>query len=121
MDPLQYFPSEMFERILVILHDKDVFNAVQVSKPWNFFINNNDHFWKELCKRLNPDDVLSDQCENLSWREIYLENIGKNGVVRRWKKGRYNKISTYEELQPDFICKLDVETWGLLLDLVTVL
>jgi hypothetical protein len=37
-------------------------------------------------------------------------------VKRRWLQGRYSWIKSAQELPSDFLCKLDVDTWGRILD-----
>lgn len=119
MDPLSYFPTEMFERILTSLNGDDIGNIILVSKHWYNFINDDDFFWKSLCRNFDSIDITSDITQNLPWKEIFLRNFGKNGVVKRWKEGRYCCISCYEDIPDNFICELDVDTWGYLLDIET--
>lgn len=45
-----------------------------------------------------------------------VRNYQKSCVKRRWLKGKYSNIRHVEDLPPNSMCCLDVETWGEILE-----
>ena len=122
MDPSAFFPAEIFEKILYYVCSDDISNVSLVSKHWLTFLDEDNILWKKLCEGIvEQDDLKIDVSLKMKWKDIFKKNHGKHGVIRRWKEGRYDKISSYEDLTKakGFICKLDVTTWGYLLDIAT--
>ena len=121
MDPSAVFPAEVFEKILYYVCSEDISSVSLVSKQWLTFLDEDNMLWKKLCETMmiEQEDLKTDISLSLKWKDIFKKNQGKHGVIRRWKEGRYDKISSYEDLAKGFICKLDVTTWGYLLDIAT--
>ena len=121
MDPSAFFPAEIFEKILYYVCSEDMSSVSLVSKQWLTFLDEDNMLWKKLCEgmMIEQEDLKLDISLRLKWKDIFKKNHGKHGVIRRWKEGRYDKISSYEVLAEGFICKLDVTTWGYLLDIAT--
>ncbi len=45
-----------------------------------------------------------------------VRNYRKGCVKRRWLKGRYSNIRSADDIPPNSMCPLDVETWGEILE-----
>lgn len=45
-----------------------------------------------------------------------VHNYRKGCVKRRWLKGRYSNIRSADDIPPNSMCPLDVETWGEILE-----
>ena len=117
MDPASVFPSEIFEEILIYLNGESVNEVCLVCKNWLEFINGDSYLWKRYCKHFNSIDIETGLTSKLTWKEIFFKYKEKYELIRRWEKGLYNNISNYESLSENFICELDADTWGYLLDL----
>jgi len=118
MDPKQILPHEVFEKIFYNINVEDLPSASSVSKSWKVFLDDNWTIWKYYCQNIDQGMVEKDLQQELTWKEILKKNYGKNAVLRRWREGKYSNNKCFEEQPDDFICQLNVDTWGYLLDLV---
>ena len=118
MDPKEVLPHEVFEKILYNINVEDLATASSVSKSWKQFIDENWTIWKCYCQQIDQNVIEKDLQQELTWKEILKRNYRKNAVLRRWKEGQYSNNKCFIDKPDDFICSLNVETWGYLLDLV---
>ncbi|XP_065654950.1 uncharacterized protein LOC124814463 isoform X2 [Hydra vulgaris] len=115
MDPMNIFPEEVFEKILLFVTVKDQYSASQVSKQWQSFITENEYLWRNRCSVF--ENIISMKPNNMTWKETFQKNVRKDKVLKKWKQGNFRRIHKYEEQLTDFICNLNVDMWGYLLDL----
>lgn len=97
--------------------EKGIHSSLLTCKQWSDFIDNDSLIWQVLCKQLETDDVMEDLAKGLSWKAIFINNQGVNGVIRRWLKGKYSYLKYYDELATQrCMAVLDVDTWGFVLE-----
>ncbi|EDO43767.1 predicted protein [Nematostella vectensis] len=116
MDFVDFLPLEVSTIIFSYLDIGSLLNASKTSRKWRRIISGIDIIWKKGCKVLDRVEVEMDIKLGFSWRKIATLNYGKNGVMRRWLKGRYSDISSKDDIPKDILCPLDTESWGRILD-----
>ncbi|MCJ8748105.1 hypothetical protein PDJAM_G00161250 [Pangasius djambal] len=112
-------PTEMSVRIFSELDVRSLCRASGTCRRWNGIIEGSDNLWRShclstlaVCRR----DVDGDRSDGLSWKVTLVRNYEKSCVKRRWLKGKYSNIRCAEDLPPNSMCPLDVETWGEILE-----
>lgn len=120
MDPKEALPDEIFEMILSSVDVNDVKSVAMVSKTWHEFVHDDWFLWKSYCNKFDPSIVNEDKKKNYSWKEIFHRNFGKNGVITKWREGKFSTRDCFKKQPSDFICEFDVNTWGYLLDIVCI-
>ena len=119
MDPQTKLPTEIFEKVLKDIEAEDLKTVSSVSREWRNFVDNDWALWKHHClKTIDQNLVDKDFSQEFTWKEIFKRNYGKNSLLRRWKEGKYSTPKCFEEQPDDFICELDVDTWGYILDIM---
>ena len=119
MDPWRNLPNEIFEKVLKDIEAEDLKTVGSVSREWRNFVDTDWALWKHhCCRALNRDILDKEILQELSWKDIFKQNYRKNGVLKRWKEGRYSTPECFKEQPDDFICELSVDTWGYILDMV---
>lgn len=116
LDFTEIFPTEIISFILSYLDIESLLQASLVNKKWRNIIVSLDLLWKRKCLTLDRLCVDRDKANGFSWKHIAIMNSGRNGVKRRWLQGRYSCIKSSQEIPRNILCKLDVETWGRILD-----
>lgn len=117
MDPARVFPSEIFEQILYQVDGKNICDISRVCKRWQRFIDDDEYIWRYYCRHYNHRDIELGLAERLRWKEIFLKYKEKYDLIERWEKGLYKNIRDKRKIPHDFICELDADTWGYLVDL----
>lgn len=137
-------PTEMSVRIFSELDVRSLCRASLTCKHWNDIIEGSDQLWRShcltvlaICRR----EVDGDRLDGCSWKVcdflLYfipvsavslltnisflfqvtlVRNYRKGCVKRRWLKGRYSNIRSADDIPPNSMCPLDVETWGEILE-----
>ncbi|XP_076847955.1 F-box only protein 48 [Brachyhypopomus gauderio] len=112
-------PTEMSVRIFGELDVRSLCRASLACRQWNSIIEAADNLWRShcltrlaVCRR----EVDGDRREGMSWKITLVRNYQRGCVKRRWLKGRYSDVRSAEDLPPNSMCPLDVETWGEILE-----
>lgn len=118
MDFVNCFPTEVSSMIFSYLDVGSLLQASLVCKNWRNIVMNLEFVWKKKCLTLDQISVNQDKEHGIPWKTIAILNYGRNGVKRRWLQGRYSNLNwkSPQEIPKDFLCKLDVDTWGRILD-----
>ncbi|XP_066505191.1 F-box only protein 48 [Hoplias malabaricus] len=112
-------PTEMSVRIFSELDLRSLCHASLTCRQWNNIIESSDYLWRTHCLTVLAvcqKDVDGDRKDGLSWKVTLVRNYQKGRVKKRWLKGRYSNICRAEDLPPNSMCPLDVETWGEILE-----
>lgn len=115
----EMLPTEMSVKIFSELDVRSLCRASVTCKRWNVIIEGSDTLWRSHCLRalaVCRREVDGDQSDGLSWKVTLVRNYHKSCVKRRWLKGRYSNIHCVDDLPPNSMCPLDVETWGEILE-----
>ena len=123
MDPRRKLPKEIFEIVLKNVEAEDLKTVSSINREWRYFIDNNWAIWKHFCSKTIDQDMIEKDVssqQKLTWKEIFRRNYKKSAVLKRWKDGKYSKQECFIEQPDDFICELEVDTWGYILDVVCV-
>ena len=116
-DFVKFLPPELLEIIFANVGEKGIHSSLLTCKAWMQFVDNDNAIWQVLCKDLDKDDIEEDLVNGLSWKTIFLNNQGVKGTVRRWMKGKYSHLNSYDELASQKVMAVfDVDTWGLILE-----
>lgn len=123
-DPLQQdfaetLPTEMSVRIFSELDVRSLCRASLTCRHWNDIIEGSDHLWRSHCLTVLAvcqREVNGDRLDECSWKVTLVRNYRKGCVKRRWLKGRYSSIRSADDIPPNSMCPLDVETWGEILE-----
>ncbi|ROL46541.1 F-box only protein 48 [Anabarilius grahami] len=123
-DPLQQnfaetLPAEMSVRIFSELDFRSLCRASLTCRQWNDIIEGSDHLWRSHCLTVLAvcrREVNGDRLDGCSWKVALVRNYRKGCVKRRWLKGRYSNIRSADNIPPNSMCPLDVETWGEILE-----
>lgn len=116
MDFVNSLPTEVSSIIFSYLDVGSLLQASLVCKNWRNIVVNLEFVWKKKCLTLDQISVNQDKANGIPWKRIAILNYGRNGVKRRWLQGRYSYLKSSQEIPKDFLCKLDVDTWGRILD-----
>nr|ADO28378.1 f-box only protein 48 [Ictalurus furcatus] len=110
-------PTEMSVRIFSELDVRSLCHASVTCKHWNVIIKESDNLWRNHCLScVCHREVDGDRSDGLSWKVTLVRNYQKSCVKRRWLKGKYSDVRCAEDLPPNSMCPLDVETWGEILE-----
>ncbi|XP_059408812.1 F-box only protein 48-like [Carassius carassius] len=123
-DPLQQnytetLPTEMSVRIFSELDVRSLCQASLTCRHWNDIIEGSDQLWRSHCLTVLAvcrREVDGDRLDGCSWKVTLVRNYRKGCVKRRWLKGRYSNIRSADDIPPNSMCPLDVETWGEILE-----
>lgn len=116
-DFVQFLPPEVLEMIFVNVGAEGIHSSLLTSKQWLDFVDNDSFIWEVLCRQLDQEDVLEDINKGFSWKAVFLNNQGVNGIVRKWLKGKYSFLKYYNEPESQrCMAVLDVNTWGVILE-----
>ena len=121
VDAVGELPLELVESIFMHLDPESIVMALKTCKSWNVFLEHDDIIWKNLCLHYcDYEDVLQDRQTNQTWKSVFANNFGQNGVLKRWMSGKYSKVKSFHELPQSRYCQLmwcfNVETWGMILE-----
>ncbi|XP_027034860.1 F-box only protein 48 isoform X2 [Tachysurus fulvidraco] len=115
----EMLPTEMSVKIFSDLDIRSLCRASVTCKRWKAIIEGSDSLWRSHCLGMLavcPRDVNGDRSDGHSWKVTLVRNYQKSCVKRRWLKGKYSNICCFEDLPPNSMCSLDVETWGEILE-----
>ncbi|GAA6067037.1 F-box only protein 48 isoform X2 [Tachysurus ichikawai] len=115
----EMLPTEMSVKIFSDLDIRSLCRASVTCKRWKVIIEGSDNLWRSHCLGMLavcPRDVNGDRSDGHSWKVTLVRNYQKSCVKRRWLKGKYSNIRCAEDLPPNSMCSLDVETWGEILE-----
>ncbi|CAO2640703.1 F-box only protein 48 [Lemmus lemmus] len=113
-------PLEVTRKVFSQLDVQSLCRASETCRSWNRMIRNDDALWKPHC--LTARAVCQREIDNdikhggYTWREILLRNYLKSKVKHAWLRGRYSNIRSPVNLPEGFICPMDADTWGEILD-----
>ncbi|XP_038075212.1 F-box only protein 48-like [Patiria miniata] len=121
LDLMQNLPPELYLSILLRLDARSLQNASQTCKLWNSTIEDTDWLWRKFC-HLKCDDwamkeIQRDRGLGYSWKESFIRTCGPHSIKRKWFKGAFSNLNMYDKNLPPFMCCMDVETWGQILEL----
>lgn len=112
-------PLEMSLKIFSELDTHSLCNALLTCKLWYHIIEDSDYIWRDHClivRAVCQREIDGDRHDGLSWKVTLVQNY-KRGILKRdWLRGRFSNIRSAEELLDKYMCPLDVETWGKILE-----
>lgn len=112
-------PPEVTYKIFSQLDIQSLCRASETCWGWNRTIRNNDALWKPHCltaRAVCPREIDGDIKHGYTWRVTLLRNYQKSKVKHAWLSGRYSNIRSPVNLPKRFICPMDADTWGEILD-----
>lgn len=112
-------PNELRVKICQYLPVDDLARCMRVCTTWNAWLHESHYLWalkqKQLC--LTPKSMqLPHQTDEESQMDKFMRLYRESLVKRNWLSGRMDKISSYNDLPSNYICPMNVEVWGEILD-----
>ncbi|XP_062303814.1 F-box only protein 48 [Osmerus eperlanus] len=112
-------PTEISLKIFRQLDTHSLCNALLTCKLWYHIIEDSDHIWRDHClvvRAVCQRQIDGDRQCGMSWKVTLVRNYKRSLLKRDWLRGRYSNVHCADELLDTYMCPLDVETWGEILE-----
>ncbi|KAJ8002177.1 hypothetical protein DPEC_G00177110 [Dallia pectoralis] len=112
-------PMEMSLRIFSELDLDSLCRASLTCKLWHHIIEGCDHLWRNYCLTVRAvchQEIDRDRQNGLSWKVTLVRNYKRGYLKQEWLRGRFSNIRSADDLVNQYMCSLDVESWGEILE-----